>query len=405
MNLYKKAQKFFWQSFFLPYKVYIAYKGHKIRKQEKIRVLFVVAELGPWKTEELFLRMRENLRFEPILGITESIEVEGAKELLKRYIESKKYPYVDLDYSKYSINRIKPDLIFYYKPYDTSYRCEHIFKKHISALPCVISYGFETLGTPIYLRHQIDKYAWYIFVENEIVRAKKKEMLGWRTNNLVATGIPMQDSLSMSKEKYNDPWKDNSGRKRIIYAPHHSIKGYNSNGIEYATFFEYCDFIFELAQKYSEKIVIAFKPHPRLYPNLVKIWGKEKTDMYYRKWKCLENGQLEMGEYTGLFMHSDAMIHDCGTFTVEYHFTKNPVLFLVGEGHNCDELNDFGKKAFDMHYLGYTKDDVEKFINNVIDGIDPRYEERNAFYEECLLPHNGKKACENIMNIILGKKE
>ena len=39
---------------------------------------------------------------------------------------------------------------------------------------------------------------------------------------------------------------------------------------------------------------------------------KEKTDKYYRSWEKAENSNIERGKYLGLFLHSDAMIHDCG---------------------------------------------------------------------------------------------
>ena len=52
------------------------------------------------------------------------------------------------------------------------------------------------------------------------------------------------------------------------------------------------------------------------------------------EWESLSNAQLETGKYVDLFMTSDAMIHDCGSFTIEYHYTLKPVMYLVkGEEH------------------------------------------------------------------------
>lgn len=39
--------------------IILPYKVHKIRNKEKITVLFLVSELSPWKTEELFLAMKD----------------------------------------------------------------------------------------------------------------------------------------------------------------------------------------------------------------------------------------------------------------------------------------------------------------------------------------------------------
>ncbi len=47
---------------------------------------------------------------------------------------------------------------------------------------------------------------------------------------------------------------------------------------------KYHEFMLEMAQKYSDRIQIAFKPHPILRPelSLPEVW-KRKTDEYYRR--------------------------------------------------------------------------------------------------------------------------
>lgn len=84
------------------------------------------------------------------------------------------------------------------------------------------------------------------------------------------------------------------------------------------------------AQKYKDKVQIVFKPHPMLYRTLCEHseWGKERTDAYYSMWNNMSNTQLEEGDYTELFMQSDAMIHDCGSFILEYLAVDKPCMFL-----------------------------------------------------------------------------
>ena len=48
-------------------------------------------------------------------------------------------------------------------------------------------------------------------------------------------------------------------------------------------------------------------------------------------------------------------------------------------------------------------DFIEKFVQNVIDDIDPRKEEREQFFKDYLLPPHGRSACENIIAAILGE--
>ena len=64
----------------------------------------------------------------------------------------------------------------------------------------------------------------------------------------------------MPKDNFIDPWKEQSiNKKRIIYAPHHSLSVSNSF-ISISCFLEVCDFMLELADKYQDKVQIAFKP-------------------------------------------------------------------------------------------------------------------------------------------------
>lgn len=99
------------------------------------------------------------------------------------------------------------------------------------------------------------------------------------------------------------------------------------------------------------------------------------------------------------------MIHDCSTFTQEYMYANRPVMFLVKDSHHTDNLNDFAKTTFNFHVHGWNKEDIERFVIDVINGRDEKKKEREAFYGEAMLPPHGKSACENIINAILGKEQ
>ena len=184
--------------------------------------------------------------------------------------------------------------------------------------------------------------------------------------------------------------------------PHHSIGNADHGGIDYSTFLEYSDFILAMAQKYKDDIQMAFKPHPLLRKNLLAYWNEDKINEYYKRWDEYENTQLELGGYKGLFMHSDAMIHDSGSFTIEYHYTHKPVMYLVKNDKHTDNQNEFAVQAYNLHYKGHNEEEIEKFICDVIAGCDPQYDERKKFFEESLLPPNGKTAAQNIIDAILG---
>ena len=132
-------------------------------------------------------------------------------------------------------------------------------------------------------------------------------------------------------------------------------------------------------------------------------WGKDKATRYYSEWEKRENTQLEEGEFIDLFMTSDAMIHDSGSFCVEYHYSGKPVMYIANNfEEQLTEKGDFGKTAMRLHYVGKCKEDIINFIENVIlRGDDPMKMDREHFYKKYLLPPNGKSVAENTMDVFL----
>lgn len=81
---------------------------------------------------------------------------------------------------------------------------------------------------------------------------------------------------------------------------------------------------------------------------------------------------------------------------------NKPVLYTLRDDKMLSSFNDFGLKGYEQLYHGNTVEDVEHFILNVIDGIDPMCESRSKFIKEYLMPPNGKTASQNIIDAILG---
>ena len=150
----------------------------------------------------------------------------------------------------------------------------------------------------------------------------------------------------------------------------------------------------DLAQRYQEFIQVAFKPHPRLLTELYAHpeWGKQRTDDYYRLWSTMPNTQLELGQYVDLFMTSDAMIHDCASFVIEYLYTHKPVMFV---SRNIDQLlvgqTDLSREAFGQLYIGCDEREIIDFVDNVVLGEeDTMAPLREGFVQRRLLPRDGQ---------------
>lgn len=387
------------------YKLNMPNKVREIRKKDKIKVLFVLSELSPWKTEALYQQMLEHPRFEPVIGVAGSPEEPEYRKPLEDYLKQKQIAFLRINGTIVS-QEIKPDVIFYQKPYYWAYTDDLKFDRHWNALFCYVGYAFNTMEIDWAVNNALYKYAWQIYFENESAAKSRRLAAKNYGKNIVVTGMPIQDKLLTPKEEYQNPWKPCGDKLKIIYAPHHTIGDMFFEGINFSTFLENADAMLEMAIKYQDKVQWAFKPHPMLYPKLLNIWGEERTNAYYNKWATLPNTQLENGKYEALFKYSNAMIHDCSSFTIEYLYINKPVLYLTKDKHHADNLNEFASKAFDMHYKAQTNEEIERFITDVvIGGNDTMSEQRKAFYNSNLITPNQKSACQNIINAILGVEE
>lgn len=399
-NKLNKAFNLLW------YRFYPLYRVPKLRKKNAIKVVFVVNELASWKTLRLYKAMEKHERFEPVVGIDKSIENTDSLQAIRQYCEQNKVVYELLDENKTICAQLNADIIVYQKPYMDHYPLKHRMNKNRHAILVYVLYGIHSIEESWTFSHEIFYCSWQYYYENELAVGNAGKFSRSKGRNIRITGIPIMDEFLENRSTFADPWKLNSkGKKRIIYAPHCSIGDQHLQGLAYSTFLEKGDFMLEMAMKYRDQVNFAFKPHPLLYRRLVNVWGQERTDWYYNQWKNLENCQYENGKYLELFMHSDAMIHDCSSFTIEYLYTHNPVLYLTNDANHTDNQNPFAKKAYELHYKAYENEEIENFIKDVVDDRDPRKVEREAFFNDYLLPPNGKTACENIMNAILGQAE
>ncbi len=385
------------------YHILLGWIVRYIRKKKRIRFLFILQELSQWKTEMLYLAMLEHPRFEPILGIAPCIEYPGAEEKVIEYCQKKNYRFVILNPDSRIFRQVKTDIVAHQKPYSWEINPGHRITRNLLIPSVYIPYYLSTITEGWLVNQRPCLLAWREFIDNESCYGEWKKVQRLHGLNYAVTGLPIMDEFLIPKTNFKDTWPVEDKRKKIIYAPHHTIGENHLQGIAYSTFLEYSQFMLQLRDKYKEQVYFVFKPHPFLYQKLIEAWGEEKAQTYYRAWD--EPGishREENTKYISLFMHSDALIHDCGSFTIEYMYTGKPVMYLVRDSHHKDNLNRCASMAYDLHYKAESPDDIDAFIQNVISGYDPLSEERDIFCKSFLTPPNNKTACDNILDAILG---
>jgi CDP-glycerol glycerophosphotransferase (TagB/SpsB family) len=126
-------------------------------------------------------------------------------------------------------------------------------------------------------------------------------------------------------------------------------------------------------------------------------WGKERAEAYYRQWADMPNTQLELGGFVDLFRGSDAMVHDSGSFVIDYMYFNKPVMYIAKDIERTKRQgNQLSRMAYEHHYIGKTQQDITDFVEKtVLGGDDPLKEARLSFRNEYLLPANGKSVARN----------
>ena len=400
LGIKRFIQEIIWRFFHF----FLELRIHRIRKKRRIKFLFVLQELSQWKSEKLYNAMLGHPRFDPVLGIAPCIGYPGAESRMIEYCEKKGYRYVLLDPKKTLREQLQIDIVAHQKPYSREIHHAHWITKNLRIPVVYIPYYMTTITENWVVNERLCLLAWRVFIDNEGSKQKWAGMQRLKGINYAMTGLPIMDELLTPKSQLLDVWPVNDKRKRIIYAPHHTIADIHLKGIGYSTFLENGEFMLKMKEKYREQAYFVFKPHPLLYQNLSHYWGEKRAKAYYDQWEYSENSHIEVNDkYLALFKYSDAMIHDCGSFTIEYMYTGNPVMYLTKDTHHTDNMTPNAIRAFNLHYMGQTREDIDRFIRDVIAGNDPLKAKREVFFEECLLPPNERSASENILDAVLGQ--
>ena len=392
----------------LPY--YLCLYVFTLRFKKKINVVFFAMTLPMWRYQHLYEILRKHPKFNPYIVLqphsaySDSQKIEDVNRLME-YFDSKGIPYVLGQHKNGTCINIRkefsPDILFYPHPYWDYYPQELSYNKFYDKLLCYCPYAFWSSYGDWSYNQPLHQVAWKLFYSTELHK-KDAEVLALRkSRNVEVVGYPTADDFLSGK--YVDRWKCSSNKKRLIWAPHFTI---NNGGYLYQSNFLWMSkTMIDIAAEYSEMLHIVFKPHPRLFSELCnhKLWGEDKAREYYKLWETMENTQVETGEFIDLFMTSDAMIHDCGSFSVEYHYSEKPVMYVAKDFEKqLEDKNTFGKFAMRQHYVGCNKEDIVGFIENVVLGEqDYMKSGRIQFKRDFLLPPNGKSVAENIMDVFV----
>ena len=376
----------------------------KLRGKKQVNVVFFAIYKSIWKYDTLYHLLNDDERFNPIILVCPVVN-RGHEHMITSlqdcydFFIKKKYNVVcayNQDLDQYIDARsLKPDIIFYTNPYKGLIDDRYYITRFRDIVTYYAPYGYAISNAPEMLFDQLLHNLVYVnFYETDIHKRMAVRYARNKGRNIEVVGSLLSDEI-YTRNKFCR--KD--GKKVIIWAPHHTIE---HNG--FSCFCIYHNLILELMNIYKDDVYWVFKPHPLLKTKLYHYegWEHEKTDAYYNLWRETQYGEINEGDYTQLFVNSDAMIFDSISFMAEYYFTNNPSLFTVRSDKICQNFNDFGMNVFKLLYHAKNGDEIIWFINSVLRGEDYLKGDRDCFFKQTLYyPNASVSVYEYMLNKLL----
>ena len=263
------------------------------------------------------------------------------------------------------------DIIYFADPYDAMAPEVHSIRyaSTKNVLPVYVNYGYDIGYYTMYSRmkgHELN-YVWKYFTETVCSQADCERLQIICGRNAVLTGYAKMDVYS------GFPMKKEGLRKKILITPHHLI---NFRELPLSCFMTYYKLIPELPAMFPD-VDFVFRPHPLLFGRMIneKVWTPDQVRCYLDEIRKAGIEYSDGGEYLHLFAECDAIVNDCGSFTLEWLFTGKPGCFVMNEELKEEHLTTQMKEAVKRYRIARSSEDIIGFISDVANGVYPiRYE-------------------------------
>ncbi len=369
----------------------------KVKDGKKVKVFFMTQRAAAFGAASVYKAMEKSDIFDPYIFCISKRDVfyqnfyEDVMDDVN-FFKNRNYKVIcayDENKQAKDLTMLEPDIIFWdspnlYGPANNShFRLDHINWKYLT---CYIPYGLLMIDSFYYHYDNINiRNCWKYFLDTDSSYERALYQAEFNGYNIVKAGYPKFDDY-IKTDKSLLPKKLLNGNKTVIYAPHWSL--FIENNL--ATFDLYKDIIMDCV-KNNPNINFVFKPHPELgfritatYKNGLSDYSFEEYQKYVAEWNNLPNGVVvNQGDYFDVFLQSDCMITDCGSFIGEYLPSLNPCIYLFNprKKRQWDSYTPLAKKILDTYYIATDEKQLRDYIEQVIfQSLDSKKEKR-----KCLL--------------------
>lgn len=294
------------------------------------------------------------------------------------------------------------DVIYCACPYDHMASRVHSIRylSTQNVLPIYITYGFEAIQTVMEARLKSFElsFMWKCFTDTAFSLRDYQKYQLIHGKNACLTGYAKMDGLAGHIGKQKGPGKT------VLIAPHHTVA---MKMLPMSNFLDYYRLILKLPEFFPE-VKFVFRPHALLFVTLVNehIWTQDMVAGYLKK---IQEAGIEYsygGDYFELFNRCDAIVHDCGSFIVEWLYTGKPGCFVYREALDETYFTELGKQALKHYTIARSEEDIIRFIKQAVMGGGakaPRQKQRRWVREQIMVnyPYASKKILEEIESAIM----
>lgn len=373
-------------------KVNKTYINKKVKKGEKINVLFIMQYPEMWNSQKsiydaMVVDERFNIQILTVpkrIGINSKVKVfykinEAYEYCCRRGYESinSKVPYGWLD-----INSLSQDYIILQRPYNDFMPNEYsLYKLSRHSLLCYIPYGFY-MNTGVHLKIGFNRSflnsVYMIFADSYITKdycvKNSKKLLNKNCRKIYDIGYPRFDLLILRNEV-----KCLSLPKNVLWLPRWSL----DERTDKTSFFDYIDKFIEFF-KIRQDVNLIIRPHPLMFDNFIEkgAISKEEIEQLMLHVKKTKNICFDKNaDYIDTFHMSDILVADTTALMVEYYVTMKPII-------NCgryDNSDAFGQMIIDSVINAYNWEDLELELSLLLTGEDRFFDMRNENVKRILM--------------------
>lgn len=245
-------------------------------------------------------------------------------------------------------------MIFISQPYLTSGLLGSEGSPHSKKIYVPYTFGIVANGAETSFGSYIISKVDTVLVPLVEIEGKYKEELGIEE---IVAGFP-----GVSEVRWKPMAALESDEVNILWAPHWTTTLGGKTGVFFDWFEMLCNLRSEIEAS-GKKCQIMFRPHPRLLANLKPRQRNSLERVLKSRTFLVSRGQGVAED----FNWSSVLIHNSGSFTIEYLLTGKPGIFLNLDSDVFSNLTPLGQKALRLNLV---VDSFESMRTAVLDNLD-----------------------------------